>query len=343
MRIASELLIGICVAACLFGSACTKQSSEARETAGEETNKNTQVAQNDPGHESPEAGEQLDSGGSEDAYALVIQEIKRTQKEIRDQNKMIARVLELFHGFIADYPGTDEAADAQLNLGQIYAQLGRNEESIAVLYELIDGGTASNEKIGIAHYLLGDAYKAADKFDESKREYQLVVDRYSFLGPQIVGMARSNIEDLDTLKQLAIGSKPIPFEVKSTDGEVVSIDKYKGKVVLLDFWATWCGPCRADMPYVVDLYEKHHKKGFEIIGISLDRSRAAMDQYVEANNMDWPQFFDGKYWQNEVAMKYKVRQIPTTFLIDRQGVIRYRSLRGKQLERAVNELIKETS
>lgn len=120
-------------------------------------------------------------------------------------------------------------------------------------------------------------------------------------------------------------------------------EDFKGKVVLLDFWATWCGPCRIDMPHVVDMYKKHHKNGFEIIGISLDRSREALDRYVKANDMNWPQYFDGKYWQNDIAMKYMVRAIPATFLIDKQGVIRYRSLRGRQLEEAVDKLMKETS
>jgi len=341
-----KLLIGLCLAACLSGNACTKESSEASESAsGTKQEQSEPVVAQETGHEGhnhgPDGGGE--AGGAAEAYASVIQEIKQAQKTIREQRQMVARVEELFKGFIVDYPGTEEAADAQLNLGQMYMQLARNAESIAILYELIDGGTASNEKIGIAHYILADAYKGSDKFDEAKREYQMVIDQYSFLGAQIVGMAKANLEDIDTLKQLSIGSKPIPFEVKGTNGEMLSIDKYKGKVVLLDFWATWCGPCRVDMPHVVDLYKKNHQKGLEIIGISLDKNRSAMDQYVAANEMGWPQFFDGKYWQNEIAMKYKVRSIPATYLIDRQGVIRYRSIRGKQLEQAVAELLKETS
>jgi peroxiredoxin len=314
--------------------ACARESSEASETASEQQS-DAEVAQSD--HEGNDQ-----AGSAAEAYDLVIKEIRSVQKTTRDQRLLVIKVEKLFKDFIAEYPDTEEAADARLNLGQIYSQLNRNEEAIAILYELIDGGTANNEKIGFAHFVLGDAYKNADQFDKAKREYEIVVKQYAYLGRQITEMAQSNLEDLETLKRLAIGSKPIPFEVKTTDGETLSLEKLRGKVVLIDFWATWCGPCRVEMPNVVKLYKKNRKKGFEIVGVSLDRSRSAMDQYVKANEMDWPQFFDGKYWQNEIAMMYRVRSIPATYLIDRQGVIRYRALRGRELEAAVAKLLEES-
>ena len=342
-----KAIIGLCFVVGLFGNACSGKSSEASETG-----KETEVAQSNAdagdhdGHDHA-AGDGHDHGGTGSeaamAYDAVMSEIRSAQQTIRDQRQLVTTVETLFLDFIEKYPGTEQAADAQLNLGQIYSQLNRTDDAIAILYEMIDSGTASNEKVGIAHYLLGDAYKASDQFDKARREYQMVLDDYAFLGGQILGMARSNLDDLEVLSKLAIGSKPIPFEVTGTEGEKLSLDKYKGKVVLLDFWATWCGPCRVEMPNVVKLYKEHHNKGFEIIGVSLDRSRRAFDQYVEANDMDWPQYFDGKYWQNDIAMKYRVRYIPATFLIDRQGVLRYRSLRGRELEEAVTQLLKEPS
>jgi thiol-disulfide isomerase/thioredoxin len=336
-----RLALGVCLGLCVFGAACTKESSEAKSSAPSEAQEVVQAAGDGQVAESGR-----DSGGarsSAEAYRALINEIETVQRTGSDQAEVVARIEELFKGFIARYPDTDEAADAQINLGAMYMQIGRHDASIAILYEVIDGGTASNEKVGIAHYVLGDAYRASDQFDKAKREYTLVVDRYSFLGQQIVMAAKASLEELDALKRLAIGSTPIPFEVKGTSGEVLSLEKYKGKVVLIDFWATWCAPCRAEMPNVVKLYKKHHDSGFEIIGISLDRSREALDRYVRDNGMRWPQFFDGKFWENEIAMMYKVRAIPATFLIDRRGVLRYRSIRGKQLEEAVDKLVKEAS
>ncbi len=88
------------------------------------------------------------------------------------------------------------------------------------------------------------------------------------------------------------------------------------------------------MPHVAQLHKKYKGRGFEIIGVSLDQNRTAFDRYIKANDMVWPQHFDGRGWNNEIAMKYKIRSIPATFLIDRKGKIRYRSIRGKQLEDA---------
>ncbi len=328
-------VIGLCCVLGLTSGACTKESSEASQPQSKQETNRIEVAQSGQ-------SDQKGHGSAEDAYGHLIEEIRSLQRTTRDQMRLVAQVEKMFKGFIDEYPGSEEADDARLNLGQIYSQLNRADDAIDILYELIDGGTASNEKLGIAHFTLGDAYRNSDQFDKAKREYEIVVKQYSFLGRQVVDMAKANLEDIDTLRQLAIGSKPIPFEVKTTDGDVLSLEKLKGKVVLLDFWATWCGPCRAEMPNVVRLYKKNQKKGFEIVGISLDRSRSALDQYVKANDMEWPQFFDGKYWQNEIAMMYRVRSIPATFLIDKEGVIRYRTLRGRELETAVDKLLKES-
>jgi len=96
------------------------------------------------------------------------------------------------------------------------------------------------------------------------------------------------------------------------------------------------------MPNVLRIHEKFNKKGFEIIGISLDSDRAALDRYIKEKNMTWRQYFDGRGWQNSVAEMYKVRSIPATYLIDKHGKIRYRSLRGAELERAVEMLLGES-
>ena len=154
-------------------------------------------------------------------------------------------------------------------------------------------------------------------------------------------MAEMNLAGIETDKKLAIGREPIAFSVKGIGGETISPEKYKGKVLLLDFWATWCAPCKQEMPNVKNVYKKYHKKGFEIVGISLDRSRSDLDRYIEKNDITWPQFYDGKFWKNDVAVKYNVQSIPATYLIDKNGKIRYKSLRGAQLENAVKKLLEE--
>lgn len=124
-------------------------------------------------------------------------------------------------------------------------------------------------------------------------------------------------------------------------GETLSLWDLRGKVVLLDFWATWCAPCLEELPYVKDVYQRYHDQGFEIVGISLDLDEEALRAFLEDEGITWPQYFDGRGWENEVAKLYRVQAIPATFLLDRDGVIRYRDPRGEELERAVAELISE--
>ncbi len=134
---------------------------------------------------------------------------------------------------------------------------------------------------------------------------------------------------------LIVGATFPDFNEKDTDGKPLSIANYKGKVVLIDFWATWCGPCVKELPNVLQAYEKHHAAGFEIIGISLDSQAEKLEKFVKEKNMPWPQFFDGKGWENKLAQQYGVNSIPATYLLDREGKIIGKGLRGEKLEEAV--------
>ncbi len=139
--------------------------------------------------------------------------------------------------------------------------------------------------------------------------------------------------------RLKKGVAPLPFKGNDLDNKPVSLAAYKGKVVLLDFWATWCPPCREEVPNLVKTYNAYHTKGLEVVGVSLDREgdRAKLVSYTKENKMPWRQVYDGKYWQAAMAKAYGVQSIPFSVLIGRDGKILAvgDSLRGESLEPAI--------
>jgi len=112
-----------------------------------------------------------------------------------------------------------------------------------------------------------------------------------------------------------------PFELKYTavDGTPVDLAKRHGKVVLVDFWATWCPPCREEVPNVVAAYQKYHDKGFEVMGVSLDEDKQTLLDFTSQNGMAWPQYFDGMGWDNSIASANGVRSIPAMWLFGKDG------------------------
>jgi peroxiredoxin len=149
----------------------------------------------------------------------------------------------------------------------------------------------------------------------------------------------ANIELQEAAKKiqqtLVVGTKFPDFEEKDLDGKPLSVSNYKGKILLIDFWATWCAPCVFELPNVIKAYEKYHDKGLEIVGISLDDSEPKLRSFLKDKNMTWPQYFDGSRWKNKLAQKYGVQGIPATFLLDGDGKIIGRDLRAEKLDEAL--------
>jgi len=142
----------------------------------------------------------------------------------------------------------------------------------------------------------------------------------------------------------AVGAVGHPLEMSFTasDGRVVDVQKMKGKVVLIDYWASWCGPCMQALPEVIDIYKKYQPKGFEIVGINMDKQQGAMEQVVNRYKMPWPQYFDGKGWGNKFALEYNVTSIPSVWLVDKKGVLRTMNAR-EDLEKQIVDLLGEES
>ena len=145
-------------------------------------------------------------------------------------------------------------------------------------------------------------------------------------------------EFLAMFDQPGVGDE-LEISFTTIDGREVNLADLKGKVVLVDFWATWCLPCVKAMPAIKAVYDEFHEQGFEIIGISLDSDREKLDEFIAREKLDWPQYYDGEGWDNEIARRYGIDAIPATFLIGRDGLIAATDIADTALKAQVAALL----
>lgn len=255
------------------------------------------------------------------------------------------------------------------SIAQIYFRYGEYEDAAAAFRQAAELKPANEPDLlnglGVSLYLLKDKKRYGDAVMAFTRAIELsggkLIKTYYNLGCALIkaGKEKEGVAALKTYVErepsttdaedarrmianpkLAGEAFARPFNVKSTSGDELSLAKFKGKVVLLDFWAAWCGPCRQEMPEVKRLHKKYSGDRLVIIGVNLDSNRAAFEAYMKQEALPWPQYYDGLGWSNKIGRLYGVTAIPHTVLIDQDGIIRGVGLRGDGLSSRIGELLK---
>ena len=251
-----------------------------------------------------------------DAYQAVLTDSEEMQEQMSS---------------IYDALASDEITDAQR---ETYTE--QAEETMDKLLDITFNGIRKNIGNAAGIFLLKNYY------------YYMETPVLAEIVGMISEQTLANDEQLQRIKEqtnkltaTAAGQQFTDFELKDPDGRAVKLSDYagKGKVVLVDFWASWCGPCRQEMPNVVKVYNQYKNKGLEIVGVSLDQNEEAWKKGIADLNMTWPQMSDLKYWQCEAASIYGVNAIPHTVLIGKDGTIIERNLRGDALYEKIAELL----
>lgn len=143
---------------------------------------------------------------------------------------------------------------------------------------------------------------------------------------------------VDAMAKLAIGAQAPEISLNNPAGKSIPLSSLQGNYVLIDFWASWCGPCRKENPNVVRLYEKYHSKGFEVYSVSLDKDKTAWESAIAQDKLTWTHVSDLGFWQSSIVPVYNIESIPQTYLVDKEGKIIAKNLRGAELESKLQEI-----
>lgn len=247
-------------------------------------------------------------------------------QEIRTQINGLNKQMMAIYESMSDTTLTDEQRQAKRNEMESL----ENSKTAA-----IKAGINKNITNPVGILLLKQNYYYLDVADLDPLMPQIPA---AYDNDEAINKIKKNVEKM---KATAVGQKFTDFEMQTPEGKNVKLSDYvgKGKVVLVDFWASWCGPCRREMPNLVEAYAKYKNKNFEIVGVSLDQNGEAWKEAIKKLNITWPQMSDLKYWNCEGAQIYAVSSIPHTVLIDGKGTILARGLHGDELQKKLAEVL----
>lgn len=211
--------------------------------------------------------------------------------------------------------------------------IDKNISSLASLMALY-------QQIGPRSYVLNpqEDFAYFEKVDSALMEHYPNSEPVKSLHSQVQEMKSKMEADKASNERLAIGNKAPEIALPNPEGDTVELSSLRGNYVLLDFWASWCKPCRVENPNLVETYKKFQDEDFEIYQVSLDRNRSDWLTAIEKDNLDWYHVSDLEFWNSKAAQTYNIRSIPASFLLNKQGEIVAKDLRGDALPAKLNEI-----
>jgi thiol-disulfide isomerase/thioredoxin len=284
-------------------------------------------------------------------YASIQKELEAARPATDPTREEVMAYIELamekFGKFSKDNPKTAEGFEAGSTLASLLAQVRHQD---ALKFAELAANSAPDAGVDVKRVAMCWALVADGKLQKSDAAgAEAALEKVKPLDPQIYeqlikqfSQAKQQMsEQRESAERLQVGKEP--FAIVDTDfsGNPFSLAGLKGKVVIIDFWAPWCGPCMQEMPALIELYKKEKKNGLEIVGISLDKGEESLKSTITETGITWPVLSDHKGWQSAIAKKWGIRSIPATYILDRKGLIRHTSLRGEELADAVAKLLQE--
>lgn len=276
---------------------------------------------------------------SHDANAAKQLEIIRknlsglTEMKFADAKKHYEESLEALNALIEKYAKTEEALEAKFYIGAVYNEMHNYEEAIKCFDVVLSQGEIDrNFKARTLYFKAkalvakGDIAKAKETVSELRQIEPRAADSF---GQELSGMVRMGIE-------------APTFNVMDFKGTPVDLSKYKGNIVVIDFWATWCDPCLQEFPKVKKMYSKFKDKGVQFIGVSLDDDIEDLRGFVKQEEVEWPQVFDGKRWKGAIPSLYHIQLIPTMIVLDRESRVRYIGSDAENASQIVTTLLSES-